>query len=117
MISWSAAITDGWIDKSVTIEEKRSLLTNAASDPNRMLEICHYPKPVEVEDNDWIGFGSVIMPGVKLGRGCIIGCKSVITDDVPPYAIVGGDPAKIIRYLEADDTIEYRERALYENLA
>lgn len=52
----------------------------------------------------WIGYGAVIMPGVNVGDGAIIAANSVVTSDVSPYAVVGGNPAKIIRkrYMEAD---------------
>ena len=45
----------------------------------------------------WIGFGATIMPGVRIGDGAIIATKSVVTKDVEPYSIVGGNPAKKIR--------------------
>ena len=45
----------------------------------------------------WIGYDALFMPGVKVGDGAIIAAKSVVTKDVPAYAIVGGNPAKIIR--------------------
>ncbi|KXU41364.1 CatB-related O-acetyltransferase [Longibaculum muris] len=54
--------------------------------------------PIIVEDDVWIGYGAVIMSGVTVGRGSIIGAKSVVTKDVPPFAIVGGVPAKVIKY-------------------
>ena len=54
----------------------------------------------------WIGFESMVMPGVKIGDGAIIGSKSLVTKDVPPYTIVGGNPAKIIRTRFDDETIE-----------
>lgn len=51
-----------------------------------------------VVGNDvWIGYESVVMPGVMIGDGAIIAAKSVVVSDVPPYRIVGGNPAKIIR--------------------
>jgi acetyltransferase-like isoleucine patch superfamily enzyme len=55
---------------------------------------------VIIEDNAWVGFGAVILPGVTLGTGCVVGCKTIVAEDVPPYAIVAGDPPRIIRYLE-----------------
>lgn len=53
-----------------------------------------------IEDNVWIGEMVCIMPGVHIGRGSIIGANAVVTHDVPPYCVVGGNPAKIIKRLE-----------------
>lgn len=51
-----------------------------------------------VEDDVWIGYGATIFSGVKIGQGAIIGAGSLVTKDVPPYAIVVGNPAKILKY-------------------
>ena len=52
-----------------------------------------------VVGNDvWIGYGAIVMPGVRIGDGAIIATASVVTKDVPPYAIVGGNPASLLRY-------------------
>lgn len=60
-----------------------------------------------VIDNDvWIGFEAVILAGVKIGDGAIIGTRAVVTKDVPPYSIVGGIPAKVIRKRYSPDIIE-----------
>jgi len=60
-----------------------------------------------VVGNDvWIGYRSLIMPGVKIGDGVIIATASVVTKDVSPYTIVGGNPAKTIRQRFNDKTIE-----------
>jgi virginiamycin A acetyltransferase len=45
----------------------------------------------------WIGYGATIMPGVSIGHGSIIATKAIVTKDVPPYSIVGGNPAKLIK--------------------
>ncbi|WP_448560896.1 CatB-related O-acetyltransferase [Trichothermofontia sp.] len=59
-----------------------------------------------VVDNDvWLGYEAVIMPGVPIGDGAIVAAKSVVTKAVPPYAIVGGNLAQILRYRFADETI------------
>jgi acetyltransferase-like isoleucine patch superfamily enzyme len=52
--------------------------------------------PIVIEDDVWIGFSASIMKGVKIGRGAIIGAGSMVTKDVPPYAIVAGNPAQTI---------------------
>ena len=53
-------------------------------------------KPVEIGEYTFIGGGAAVMPGVKIGRGCVIGVNSVVTKDVPDHAIVVGSPAKVI---------------------
>lgn len=59
----------------------------------------------EIGNDVWIGFNATIMPGVKIGNGAIIASKSVVTNDVPAYAVVGGNPAKIIKQRFDDKTI------------
>lgn len=54
----------------------------------------------------WIGYEATIMPGVKIGDGAIVATKSVVTKDVEPYTIVGGNPAKVIRKRFNDDVIQ-----------
>lgn len=61
--------------------------------------------PIIVEDDVWIGARSLILSGVKIGKGAIIAAGSVVTKNVPPYSIVGGNPAKIIRFRFEDDII------------
>ena len=58
----------------------------------------------------WIGYEAVIMAGVTIGDGAIIGTRAVVTKDVPPYTIVGGVPAKMIRKRFDDATIERLEK-------
>lgn len=58
-------------------------------------------------DNDvWIGYEAVILSGVTIGDGAVIGCRAVVTKDVPPYTIVGGVPAKPIRKRFDEETIK-----------
>lgn len=59
-----------------------------------------------VKDDAWIGENALIMSGVTLGQGCIVAAGAVVTKDVPPYAIVGGVPAKVIRYRFTEAQIE-----------
>lgn len=65
--------------------------------PMRLQGYKEYP-PVRIEDDVWIGARVIILPGLKIGRGAIIGAGSVVTRDVPSYAICAGNPARIIRF-------------------
>lgn len=58
--------------------------------------------PIVVKDDVWIGGGSIILAGVTIGQGAIIGAGAVVNKDVPPYAIVGGVPAKVLKYRNQD---------------
>ena len=62
-------------------------------------------RPVHVGNDVWIGLGAVIMDGVTIGDGAVIGTYSVVTKDVPPYAIVVGIPGRVLRYRFDDNTI------------
>lgn len=75
------------------------------SDPDKPLQeqgFIEY-EPIVVGDNTWIGTRVIILPGHKIGKCAIIGAGSVITKDVPDYTIVGGNPARTIRYRKAVD--------------
>lgn len=61
---------------------------------------------VRVGNDVWIGAGSIILDGVSIGDGAIIAAGAVVNKDVPPYAIVGGVPARIIRYRFGEETID-----------
>lgn len=54
--------------------------------------------PVVIGDDVWIGYNSTILSGVTIGQGAVVAAGSIVTKDVPPYAIVGGNPAKLIKY-------------------
>lgn len=66
-------------------------------------------KPVEIGEYTFIGGGAAVLPGVKIGKGCVVGVNSVVTKDVPDYAIVAGNPAKVI-----GSTID-RDREFFDN--
>lgn len=56
-------------------------------------------RPVEIGEDCWVGVRVTILPGVTIGKGCILAAGAVVTKDVPPFHLVGGIPAKVIRYL------------------
>lgn len=66
-----------------------------------------------IEDDVWIGFGAVVFTGVKIHRGAIVAAGSIVTHDVPPYAIVGGNPARVLGQRFTGEEIEMHEEILY----
>ena len=67
-----------------------------------------------VVGNDvWLGYRALVMPGVAIGDGAVVAAASVVTSDVPPYAIVGGNPARVLRRRFEDDEIDRLLRAAW----
>lgn len=60
-----------------------------------------------IENDVWIGANAVILKGIKVSNGAIIGAGSVVTKDVPPYAIAVGNPAKVLKYRFSQDEVEF----------
>lgn len=69
-----------------------SLIRNTP-DPERVR-----PSHIEIGNDVWFGAGAIVLRGITIGDGAVIGAGAVVTKDVPPYAIVAGNPARIIRY-------------------
>ena len=116
LLAWGSVLTDTWPSdaRSLPVTLRREVMRAAAHEPTRRLPVFAEPRPVVLEDNVWVGFDAVVLPGVRLGRGSVVGCKTVVAADVPPYAVVVGSPARVVRHLDADDTEEERARALSE---
>lgn len=72
--------------------------------------------PIIVEDDVWIGFGATIMSGVHIGKGAVVAAGAVVTKDVPSYGIVGGVPAKLIRYRFEEGIREQLEKVEFSTL-
>jgi len=66
-----------------------------------------------LEDDVWVGFGAIILSGVRIGRGAIIGAGSVVTHDVMPYIIVAGNPAHRVANRFTADQIREHELSIY----
>ena len=91
-------IDDG-IDKEEFLEWCRDIRKKHEQPTNKK-------KTLIIGNDVWIGNGAKVLQGVTVGDGAVIGAGAIVTKDVPPYAIVGGNPAHIIRYRFAQDIIE-----------
>ncbi len=84
------------IDDGVMIGPNVRIVTDNHDFQNRMVLRC---KPVHIGRNAWIGVGAIILPGVTIGENAVVAAGAVVTKDVASNAIVGGNPAKLIRSL------------------
>ena len=87
------------IEDDVQIAANVQLLTNNHDPYERMVLPC---KPILIKKGAWIGAGATILPGICIGEHAIVGAASVVTKDVPACAVVVGNPAKVVKMLEAE---------------
>lgn len=91
------------LGNGVFIAPKVNLIT-INHDPNPDNRSATYGRPIVIEDKVWIGINSTILPGVTIGYGAIVGANSVVTHDVPPMTVVGGNLAKVIKEIKCRAT-------------
>lgn len=87
------------IEDDARIAVNVQLISNNHDPYERDVLTC---RPVLIKKGAWIGAGATVLPGVCVGRYAIVGAASVVTRDVPDYAVVVGNPAKVIRILDAE---------------
>ena len=85
------------IEDGVQIAANVQLLSNNHDPYDLQVLTC---KPVLIKEQAWIGAGATILPGVCVGKHAVVGAASVVTKDVPDYAVAVGNPAKVIKYLD-----------------
>lgn len=97
IISWGVTIVDH--NSHALAEEDRSedveLWARGDKDWTNVTKA-----PTILERRCWVGFNAIILKGVTVGEGAVVGAGAVVTRDVPPYAVVAGNPARIVRQLE-----------------
>lgn len=73
---------------------------------NKIINNIHQKKGIIIGNDVWIGMGAYIMPGVNIGNGVTVGANSIVTKDIPDYAIAVGSPAKVIKLKHSKEEIE-----------
>ena len=87
------------IEDDVMMAANVQLLSNNHDEYDRQVLTC---KPIHIKRGAWIGAGATILPGVCVGKYAIVGAASVVTKDVPDYAVVVGNPARVVKMLDPE---------------
>jgi maltose O-acetyltransferase len=88
------------IGDRVSIAPRVTLVTSSHPNHSRIRSFAPTSQgPIIIEDDAWLGAGCVILPGVRIGRGSVVGANSVVGQDVPPLHVVAGQPARTVREL------------------
>jgi acetyltransferase-like isoleucine patch superfamily enzyme len=101
LISWNVVLMDTY-RVPLDAGERRQELVRAAHRRPRLLAGPSRPRPIRISRNVWIGFDACILPGVTIGEGSVVGARTVVVENVPPYTVVAGNPARIVRRLEKE---------------
>ncbi|AMR81406.1 CatB-related O-acetyltransferase [Cupriavidus nantongensis] len=101
--NWSK-VWEGSPEVAAYYSENQALVAKAMSAAGA--SIASRSTKIEIGNDVWIGYGALIRRGVKIGDGAVIGSRAVVTKDVPPYAVVGGTPAKVLKYRFPPDVVE-----------
>jgi maltose O-acetyltransferase len=102
------------IGDSAIINDRATLLTASHDIDDK--NFGQFSAPIRIGNYSWVCTGATILPGVSVGEGAVVAAFSVVTKDVPPYAVVAGNPARIVKWRKAQD-FSYRPnllRACYE---
>jgi acetyltransferase-like isoleucine patch superfamily enzyme len=99
LVSWNVVIMDTLRFAADPVARHRELGQIATRRPRRPASMVE-PSRVVIEDNVWIGFDCCVLPGVRIGEGSVVGARSVVVEDIPPYTIAAGNPARAVRGLE-----------------
>jgi maltose O-acetyltransferase len=91
------------IGDRVSIAPRVTLVTSSHPNNSRIRAFAPLSHgPIVIEDDAWLGAGCVVLPGVRIGRGAVIGANSVVLEDVPPLHVVAGQPARTVRELRPE---------------
>ena len=91
------------IGNRVSIAPRVTLVTSSHPNSSRIRPFAPVSHgPIVIEDDAWLGAGCVILPGVRIGRGAVVGANSVVARDVLPLHVVAGQPARTVRELTPD---------------
>jgi acetyltransferase-like isoleucine patch superfamily enzyme len=106
LISWNTVFMDTRRLPQNAAARRQELEITSTREPRRF-ESEAPAQPIRIGRNVWIGFDACVLPGVTIGEGAVIGARSVVVEDVPPFSVAVGNPARIIRKLDPPKLTEH----------
>jgi len=105
LISWNVVLMDTYRVPLNPLDRRKELQL-LATRQSRHAAADVPAQPIHIERNVWIGFDSCVLPGVTIGQGSVVGARSVVTEEVPPFTVVAGNPARVIRKLRPPEAVD-----------
>ena len=99
---WAYCLDRITIGSRVCISEDVRLLTGTHKLTSPTFDLV--TKPITIKDNVWVATGAIVLPGVTIGEGAVVAAGAVVTKDVEPWTVVGGNPAKMIKKRELKES-------------
>lgn len=105
-IAWGCTIYDhnshstSWMERRKDTEQEYFDIQEFGNSIQNKDWSCVITKPIIIKDKVWIGLGVIILKGVTVGEGAVVAAGSVVTKDVPPWTVVAGNPAQVVKILE-----------------
>ena len=100
LISWNVVLMDTWRLPRAARDRRAELELVPTRRPRLATGDNALARPIRIERNVWVGFDCCVLPGVTIGEGSVVGARSVVIEDVPPFTVVAGNPACVIRRLD-----------------
>lgn len=101
LIAWGVTIVDHNAH-SISFSKRKDDLSNFRLGRSKVWNDVTIA-PVRICDKAWIGFNSIVLKGVTIGEGAVVGAGSVVSSDVPPWVVVAGNPARIVRHISPEE--------------
>ena len=109
LISWNVVLMDTY-RVPFDSQARRRELERVPGRPVRLAQAEVPARPICIQRNVWIGFEACVLPGVTIGEGSVVGARSVVAEDVPPFTMVAGNPARVIRHLQREAKCSHGQR-------
>ena len=102
LVSWNVLLMDSY-RVPADPDARREFVKRVPASPERRFDANGPARPIRIGRAAWLGFDCCVLPGVTVGEGAVVGARSIVIQDVDPYSIVAGNPARLVRRLTPEE--------------